>query len=150
MHSAPSVSFPVVRPLFAGLLAAGVWSGGVAVTLWWLYEADAPGWRLGAAALALAVSGAWALASWLHSPVGNLHWDGAGWSAPSATQPGTVAVAMDLQQVLLVRWHGPQRAQWFWLERQSCPQRWLDLRRAVYSRATSQALPPARPPAPTP
>ena len=36
------------------------------------------------------------------------------------------------------------------LERQRCPQRWFDLRRAVYSRASPQARPSARPPAATP
>ena len=150
MHNAPSVSYPVGRPLFAGLLAASLWLAGAVVTLFWAHEADVPGWRQAAAALALAASGGWALRSWLRSPAGELQWDGAAWTAPGKPGAGVLAVAADLQQVLLVRWHAADCTHWFWLERRRCPRRWLDLRRAVYSRARPQALPSAPPPAATP
>ena len=150
MHNAPSVSYPVGRPLFAGLLATGLWTAGVAVTWYWLRESDAPGWRQAAGAFALGVSGAWSLQVWLRSPRGEMHWDGAGWTAPHTAGTGSVEVALDLQQVMLVRWLGAHSAHWIWLERGSSPQRWLDLRRAVYSRARPPALSPARPPAATP
>ena len=150
MHSAPSVSYPVGRTLFAGLLAAGLWSAGAAVTLLWLRESDAPGWRQVVGAVALGLIGVRSVLAWLRSPRGELHWDGTGWTAPQEAGAGSLEVALDLQQVLLVRWHAPQSAHWLWLERRSCPHRWLDLRRAVYSRARPQGLPPARPPAATP
>lgn len=150
MHDAPSVSYPVGRPLFAGLLAGILGSAGAAATLLWAFEADTPGWRHALAALAVLVTGAFALLSWLRSPSGDLHWDGAGWTVSDCVGAGSVEVALDLQQRLLVHWQGQGFSRWLWLERQRCPQRWPDLRRAVYSRARPQALPPARPPAATP
>ena len=150
MHNAPAVSYPVGRALFAGLAAGGVWFAGAAVTLAWTWSADAADWRQAGASVAVAVTGAAALASWLRSPTGYLRWDGPGWTAPHTSQAGALEVVVDLQQVLLVRWCGPGFSRWLWLERRRCPDRWLDLRRAVYSRATLQALPPARPPAATP
>lgn len=150
MHNAPSVSYPVGRPRVAGLLAAGLWLVGAGVTALWLQQADAPGWRQGLAATALAAIGAWTLRSWLRSPSGELQWDGAGWTGPAGAAGGALDVALDLQQVLLVRWQAPASPRWLWLERSRCPQRWLDLRRAVYSRARPQALSAARPPGATP
>jgi toxin CptA len=150
MHNAPSVSYPVGRPRFAGLLAAGLWLVGAGVTAVWVQQADAPGWRQVVATIALAVLGSWALFSWLRSPSGQLQWDGAGWAGPAGAAGGAPDVALDLQQVLLVRWQAPASPRWLWLERSRCPQRWLDLRRAVYSRARPQALSAARPPGATP
>ena len=150
MHNAPSVRYPVGRPRFAGLLAGGLWIAGSLVTLLWLQEAQAPGWRQAGAGMALAVIGAWALHSWVRSPCGELQWDGATWTAPCERGAGTLEVALDLQHLLLVHWQSPLSARWFWLERRSLAQRWPDLRRAVYSPARPQALPQARPPAATP
>ncbi len=150
MHNAPSVSYPVGRPRLAGLLAAGLWLAGVAVALLWLHQADMPGWRQGVAAAALLATGAWALLSWIRSPSGELHWDGAAWTGPCGCGAGAIEVALDLQHVLLVRgqWSGPAR--WLWLERSRCPHGWLELRRAVFSRARPAAPPRARPPVATP
>ena len=151
MHSAPTVSYPVGRPRFAGMLAAGLWIGGAAVTLFWMRESEAPGWRHVLAALALLASGAWALLSWLRSPRGEVQWDGASWRVPPASSTACFDVALDLQRVLLVRWTGTgATAHWLWLEHRRSPNRWLELRRAVYSRARPPALPPARPPVATP
>ncbi len=150
MHHAPSVSYPVGRPLFPGLLALVLWMADAAVTWAWLRESEAPGWRQATAAILLVLIGGWSLLAWLRSPIGELHWDGAGWTAPHEAGAGSLRVVLDLQQVMLVRWLPPQSAQWLWLERRRSPQRWLDVRRAVYSRARPQALSPARPPAATP
>ena len=150
MHSAPSVSYPVGRALFAGLLALVLWTAGAAVTWLWLRDSDASGWRHAAGAILLALIGGWSLLAWLRSPRGELQWDGAGWTAPQEASAGSLRVVLDLQQVMLVRWLPPQSGQWIWLERRRSPQRWLDVRRAVYSRARPQALSPARPPAATP
>ncbi|MDQ6882547.1 MAG: hypothetical protein M3150_10675 [Pseudomonadota bacterium] len=150
MDQAPAVSYPVGRPLVAGLLAGGLWLAGAVVTLVWTFEADAPGWRQGAAMLAVGACGAYALLSWIHLATGELHWDGVGWTAPGALPPGLLEVALDLQRLVLVRWIGPGRSRWLWLEQKRCPQRWRDLRRAVYSRARPTALPAGRPPAATP
>ena len=46
------------------------------------------------------------------------------------------SVALDLQSLLLVRLAEPARARrWVWVDRQAMPERWRDLRRALYSRA---------------
>jgi len=149
MHNAPAVTYPVGRPQLAAMLASTLWLAGLAATLAWWADADAAGWRQAAAALALAGSGAWALASWLRSPAGELRWNGLEWTTPRGGTAAALDVALDLQQVLLVRCPGTRSAGWFWLERRRCPQRWLDLRRAVYSRARPQAPPPGPPPAAT-
>jgi toxin CptA len=150
MHNAPSVIYPVGRPLGPGLAAAGVWLAGAVVTLLWTHEVDVPGWRQAAAACALALAGGWSLRSWLRSATGELRCDAGGWTAPGASGAGELDVALDLQSVLLVRWHAAGSSQWIWLERRRSPRRWADVRRAVHSRATPQPLPPARPPAAIP
>jgi hypothetical protein len=150
MHNAPSVTYPVGRPRFAGLLAAGLWLAGSALTLLWLHEAHTAHWRHAFATLALLVSGGWAFTSWWRSPQGQLSWDGAAWSGPFGAGADGIEVTLDLQRVLLVRVRTGRTAHWLWLDRRRCPLRWLDLRRAVYSRARPPALPPARPPVATP
>ncbi len=149
MHNAPSVSYPVDRPRLAGLVAAALWLAGVATTLFWLVEAG-PGWRQAVGGAALLLLGILASLSWWRSPRGELHWDGATWTGPAGVAIDQLEVALDVQRALLVRWQAAASAGWLWLERNRCPQRWLDLRRAVYSRARPPALPPARPPVATP
>ena len=146
MHNAPSVSYPVGRPRVAGLLAAALWLAGAVVTLLWLREAADPGWRQGLAATMLAITGAWALRSWSRSPQGELRWDGTSWTWPGGAGATGLDVALDLQRILLVRRRESGAAHWLWLERSRDPQRWLDLRRAVYSRARTEAPDGAKPP----
>ena len=65
-------------------------------------------------------------------------------------EPGGVAVALDLQQhMLLVLRTGRGLPLWLTVEQVTLPARWQDLRRAVYSRA-STAAPMATPPGPEP
>jgi len=139
-HRAPAVQYPVVRSAWlAGALALWSLAGLLALTAW--------GW-LGAFAWPLQVIGGcilgWLLLSmlawrfWARLPVGMLVWDGQAWQLQSGRVLGsydTLTVQFDLQ-----RWIGVclrsanARPQWIWLERQSAPIRWGDLRRAVYSR----------------
>lgn len=150
MNNAPSVSYPVARPLVAGLVVAGLWLAGAATTAAWTLAADAPGWRQACAGFAVASGGLYALTSWMRALTGDLNWDGTGWTAPRTTVAGSLEVALDLQWLLLVRWVGPEGSRWLWLEQQRCPPRWRDLRRAVYSRARPMALPADQPPPATP
>ena len=94
-----------------------------------------------AAALWL-VAGAGALHFWWRQPRGWLCWNGHAWTL--AERPGGPAVALesppevalDLQSHLWLRLKPMARpCAWAWLERSHEPGRWLDLRRAVYSRA---------------
>jgi len=149
MHSAPSVTYPVGRSLFAGVLLLQVWSlAAAAIGLWWAH-AGSPGWRLPVAALALVAVGAWAAWNWWRSPAGVLAWDGESWSwsANGRIKEGAPQVGLDLQRWLLVRWSGGASTGWVWLERGRLVERWDDLRRAVYSRARPDALQQAEPPA---
>ena len=142
MHSAPSVSYPVGRSRFAGALLLLIWLLAASATgLWWT-QLQAPGWRVGAAALLSAGAGALAAWNWWHAPKGTLAWDGETWSwlAQARLEPGEPEVSLDLQRWLLLRWSSGHLKRWLWLERAASAERWDDLRRAVYSRA--------RPPAP--
>jgi hypothetical protein len=146
MHSAPSVTYPVGRSLFALWLLLLAWlAGAAALALWW--GSGASGGRLGIAALLCLASGTWAGLAWWRSPAGMLAWDGEGWSWAGGAGGGRLEVSLDLQRAMLVRWAGAGASRWFWLERASRPERWDDLRRAVYSRAAPQAPPGTRHPA---
>jgi hypothetical protein len=149
MHSAPSVTYPVGRSRFAGALLLVIWLAAAATLALWV-KSGASGWRLGAAALLWIASGAWAVDHWWRSPTGAVAWDGESWNwiARDGVGTGMLEVSLDLQRSMLVRWAGEGAGpQWFWLERASRVERWDDLRRAVYSRAATQAPPDApRPP----
>jgi toxin CptA len=140
MAAAPSVSYPVGRARFPGVLAASLaLAGGVGIG-YWVFQSDAPGWRHALATSAALVADAAALRAWLRSPQWILQWDGA----------GAIEVAIDLQHLLLVRWHRQGATCWMWLERHRDQARWADLRRAVYSRARPPASPATKPPSATP
>ena len=153
MHGAPSVSHPVGRSSWAAGIFAAVWIAAALVTLAWM-STGASGWRAwlaGGVVVALGVVVSW---SWWFSPQGSLAWDGARWTwAPagaSGVHEGAIAVVLDLQQLLLVRWSAPAVTRWFWLQPQGPRSRWEALRRAVYSRAGADAPSGAEPPSATP
>jgi toxin CptA len=148
MHSAPSVTYPVGRSVWAGALLLGLWLAGLAATATWAWAVPAPGWPQGLALTLAACLGAWAGWHWWCSPGGDLSWEGGTWSR--AGVEGMVEVRLDLQRVMLLRWQGAGAAEWFWLERAADPARWNDVRRAVYSRANPDALQRAEPPSATP
>ncbi|MDP1564871.1 MAG: hypothetical protein Q8L91_01230 [Polaromonas sp.] len=140
MHNAPPVAYPLGRSHFQGWALAGFWLAGLLVILgWWL---GAPGfdWRIGWALAALVAAGVAAWLGWRNAPVGQLHWDGQFWRWESpGYQTGTpvlaLSVALDLQRILLIRLDNHDHASmWLWAHQSACPEHWLDLRRAVYSR----------------
>ena len=148
MHGAPSVSYPVGRSLFGAGILLAAWTFGSASCAWWWWS-GASGWRLGAALIAVAATGIMAAWWWRRQPEGLLGWDGGAWTwagdGRDLHEVG-IHVEIDLQAMLLLRWHAQAGSGWFWLERRSLPQRWDALRRAVYSRANPAALPGAEPP----
>lgn len=106
------------------------------------------GWHAGLAALSVLLTGLAARTSWNHSPSGQLAWDGDVWHRVSAGYTSGAAglglsVIADLQQRLLLRLENQAGASlWIWVEQSEMPERWQDLRRAVYSpRKSSAALP---------
>lgn len=96
-------------------------------------------WRVLAAAMVLILAGLAAYSTWKSSPVGHLAWDGQFWRWEGLGYQAGVAeqkllVVVDLQNRLLLRLENPAHAHlWLWAERSVLPERWLDLRRAVYS-----------------
>src|SRR5690606_12612863 len=124
-----------------------LWLAGVAAAAGWWLQAGGAGWRQALVLLALAGSGLLAAAWWLRGPGGTLSWDGGGWRWEDAQgeegagmQAGQPDVALDLQSRLLLRWRPEDAAvRWLWLERESAATRWEALRRAVYSRASTDA-----------
>lgn len=137
MHSAPSVSYPVGRSRFALLVVVVAWIAGAAGIAAWRLQVAATPLQVAVAAAALLVPGAIALRAWARSPHGTLSWNGEGWtwSAGADGEPGSAQAVVDVQRVLLLRWHSGRTTRWFWVERAMQPSRWDDLRRAVYSRA---------------
>ena len=139
MHSAPAVSFPAGRSRDAGRLLLGLWALGAACAGLAIFQIDATGGR--AALLVLSVlcaSGAcWRLGQ--RAAPGVLRFDGQHWSLSGpryALLSARVQVGLDLQFLMLVRLTSAEGVcLWHWLERRADPARWLDLRRAVYSRA---------------
>jgi len=146
MRNAPSVMYPVGRCAFhakfllviGSVVAASLWGwrdSGVDIQLWLATLMGALLWL------------AWALRTWWRSPTGQLHWDAlapdlqnteaGAWfwlhSAGVASQPVLgVSMALDLQRVVLLRLRsaGPVPS-WVWVQQDSDPARWLDLRRAL-------------------
>jgi toxin CptA len=148
MHGAPSVSHPVGRSSMGACVVGAVWLAAAAAILAWS-RAGASGPRLLIAAALTALLGGLA-ASWWREPQGTLAWDGERWTWCTSESPlgqqGTLSVIVDLQRLLLVRWTSPGGQHWFWLQPAASRDRWVALRRAVYSRADADAPSGAEPP----
>ncbi|MDB5849007.1 MAG: hypothetical protein JWP29_2759 [Rhodoferax sp.] len=151
MHHAPSVTYPVGRSVLFGLLLAGAWLLGAVLVGWWCLGVPAVGWRqwLGLSTLPVAALAAWV--SWRRMGVGMLRWDGQVWlwqakrhrgdQSDQDALPVQLGVHLDLQRQLMLCLQ-PQTGPsvWCWADRARMPERWGDLRRAVYSPARSQAV----------
>ena len=143
MHSAPSVTYPVGRSRGATRILIATWALGAGCAGLSCYLIDSAGWRQLLLVLSVLLSGLAAGLGLRSDGAGELHFDGLGWTLKGA-HPGRAvhsaraAVAFDLQSLLLVRLAEPGRAsRWVWIEQRAMPERWRDLRRAVYSRAPS-------------
>lgn len=142
MHNAPSVTYPVGRSLFFGRLMLAVWLLGAAMAGWWCLQAAAMGWRQGLVLLSVPAAGLAAWSSWRAMAPGELRWDGQVWlwNPGDQAEPARLHAPIDLQGHLLLCLHlDTGRTRWCWAERSSLPERWGDLRRAVYSPAGTQA-----------
>lgn len=147
MHAAPSVSYPVGRSRFALACLGCLWLAGAAAAVAWWLQAPGVGWRQALVLLAVLAGGLLAAAGWQRSAQGTLAWDGGGWRWEEAgpqegatMRAGRPQVALDLQSRLLLRWRSDDASvRWLWLERDSAAAHWEALRRAVYSRASTDA-----------
>ena len=116
------------------------------ILLWWV-QAPALGGRHWAGLVVMAIAGVCSELHWWRSPVGELRWDGQQWhwlcgSVSESLEPPVVCLDLQRYMLLQVRVGGGRRL-WLHLEQGAFPQRWLDLRRAVYSPAGAKA-PPVR------
>ena len=138
-HSAPSVVYPVQRSPFLGWLLLACWGMGLGVLASWVLVSPVWGWRAAAALLVVTGASLAALVSWYTNRSGQLAWDGERWhwDSPgdfSSSEQSKVAVIVDVQSALLLLFETVSGTRhWLWVERASQPERWMDLRRAVYS-----------------
>ncbi len=136
---APFVRYPVARSSTLGSCLAGIAAlNAVVLAAWALGDAAKTPLHLGMAVLVWLMGALCAWHFWARSFIGELVWSGQSWNMESllSIQPVlALEVHLDLQAFLWLRLHRPGlRPQWVWLERRTAPERWLDLRRAVYSR----------------
>ena len=141
--------YPLGRSPFLGGLLLVLWLAGlVSVLLWWNVTCQFD-WRMLLAGFSVLLAGLAARTTWDNLPGGQLAWDGDVWRWESpGYQTGAgehaLSVIADFQQRLLLRLENQAGASlWLWVEQYAMPERWLDLRRAVYSPHKSHAsLPP--------
>lgn len=141
---APAVLYPLGRSVALGVVLAGWLLAGAAVLAAWLAGGAVLSWgpvvMAGGLWLAAAVS---VVHFWRQQFVGALRWDGQAWALEgegpekifrALSAPPEVLLDLQAHLWVCVSPLGHRRT-WLWLERTSQPERWLDMRRAVYSRA---------------
>jgi toxin CptA len=145
MHSAPSVTYPVGRSRGATRILVVLWALGACCAGASCYLIDSVGWRQLLLVLSVVFSGVAAGFGLRRDGAGVLHFDGLHWSLGGADASRSVhaaraLVALDFQSLMLLRLSEPGRARrWVWVEQRAMPERWRDVRRAVYSRPPSAA-----------
>jgi hypothetical protein len=145
MHSAPSVNYPVGRSRGATRILLFLWALGACCAGASCYLFDSAGWRQLLLVLSVVFAGVAAGFGLRRDGAGVLHFDGLHWTLTSADPTRAVhgaraLVALDFQSLMLLRLTEPGRARrWIWVEQRAMPQRWRDVRRAVYSRPPSAA-----------
>lgn len=137
MHQAPTVDYPLGEARVLRNLILAVWLLVLLVDLAWLYQVQGEGWRVWLGLGSTLVIGLLARRDWPGAGRGSLRWDGANWCWQGEGQGriGRLAVPLDLQSALLVRWSpvAGGRPAWFWLDCAADPSGWLDLRRALFA-----------------
>lgn len=153
MRNAPSVQYPVGRCVFERRLQAVFVLAWVLVQVVWI---TTPGWRWPPGAWWVSFLGGLAgLWFWrwrsAHVPNGVLRWDAAAqpeglWTWESAayrrgTPLALVEWAWDRQVVVLLRLRtAAGLSLWVWLDRQSDPQQWEALRRALKAHSGASGI----------
>ncbi|MGP1628802.1 MAG: hypothetical protein ACTS8S_14090 [Giesbergeria sp.] len=141
-YPAPSVEYPVGRSNSLAVALLLVHAGSLVVLwAWGLQGCGAQHLALVPSLLIWLASAVLAARFWAQQPVGALVWDGANWQLRKAggtpalqTLGGAVAVQLDVQRQLVLVFPGASPAVWLLVEQKRQRERWLDLRRAVYSR----------------
>lgn len=140
----PAVQYLLRRSRALGVVLVSLLLAGAGVLAAWVaWGVRSPGVTGAAAACLWLAAAACALHFWLRQFVGVLRWDGQGWvleGGPKGQLFWALSrppeVILDLQSHLWVCvFPLGQHRTWLWLQRSSQPERWMDMRRAVYSRA---------------
>ena len=140
----PPVSYPLGRSAaFAVVLVSLLVLGFCALAGWSLHGAGTASSPKFVAWIFWCLAGVGALQCWRGQFCGALRWDGLHWHLLDPDPKGVPwalsappEVLLDMQTRLWVSVLPAGRSRiWLWLERSSQPERWMDLRRAVYSRA---------------
>lgn len=143
-RSAPAVQYPLHRSGALAVVLGCLLCAGASLLVAWLVQGPpAYGWLWMAAAGLWLVTVACAAHFWWHQFSGKILWDGEVWMLEEERYAGAFlplgvppAVHLDLQDHLWVCTSPAARPPvWLWIERSYQPERWMDLRRAVYSRA---------------
>lgn len=117
----------------------GFWFLGCLVVLFWIYSSQVNGLNLVAGFFLIILAGCSVFLGLKSARSGVLEWDGQVWHWESTGYQAGVAeyqvvVAADFQHMVLLQLENQANARlWLWTERSALPERWLDLRRAVYS-----------------
>lgn len=124
----------------------GLWFAEASLLVLWCGQSGQMGWRQGIAALLWISAGTLAAWSWRGSAQGSVAWDGERWfwtaHGRHASIPVQVVCHLDLQNRLLVLVRADEFGafqHWMWWEKSANPMRWMDLRRALFSRVRLQA-----------
>lgn len=145
MHSAPSVTYPVGRSRGATRILVVLWALGACCAGASCYLFDSAGWRQLLLVFSVVFAGVAAGFGLRRDGAGVLHFDGLHWSLTGGPASRTVHAArafaaLDFQSLMLVGLTEPGRAKrWLWIEQRAMPERWRDVRRALYARAPSAA-----------
>lgn len=155
---APATDYPVsghgpewVMAFFVAALGVGAvmgWAWALQVWPWGRAVGPIAWWGL---VVACGIGTAWAMrGAWL-KPLGRLSWDPHALSAsqrwrwvtpawPTGLAARHVVCVVDVQHLMLLQLQAPAGlAVWCWVRRQSSPQDWLALRRAVFHQPLHEA-----------
>ncbi|WP_307867025.1 hypothetical protein [Variovorax sp. E3] len=139
------MNYPVGRSRGATRILLFLWALGACCAGASCYLFDSAGWRQLLLVLSVVFAGVAAGFGLRRDGAGVLHFDGLHWTLTGADPTRAVhgaraLVALDFQSLMLLRLTEPGRARrWIWIEQRAMPQRWRDVRRAVYSRPPSAA-----------
>ncbi len=144
MHHAPKVHWQVTRLRVHACVLSMLWLAGlIACGAWWLTGGQNVTQHVWVWVVVLACAVV-ATRDWRATVPGTLVWDGKGWAWLPEGQgaiDGTVAVSIDFQRLMLVRFAGASGGvRWLWVEPGVDMVQWRALRRALFCGQASAAL----------